>query len=99
MIQQQTALSESAMTVIMTLVILVAVFASMWNRERTRRLGLCEVGCGHPYACGECLRCNNRECNAGCLSCRPRAEWDGLTRAINDAGKPLRDWLNRRARR
>lgn len=54
-----------------------------------RRSPYCEVGCGAPWACKECHRCADRKCNAGCINCRPRSEWDPISRSINKLGEKL----------
>jgi hypothetical protein len=46
----------------------------------------CECGCERP-AMPCCGRCDSRECNAGCIMCRPRDEWDIVTITISE--RPL----------
>ena len=45
--------------------------------------GPCEV-CGEADGMPCCGRCDDPDCNAGCIQCRPKEEWDGLTRFIAD---------------
>lgn len=82
-------LSDGAIAVIIVVVIVVLVYVEHLKRRLTESRGLCEVGCGRAYACRDCLRCDERSCNAGCISCRPRSEWDGLSRGINKLGERL----------
>lgn len=44
----------------------------------------CEAGCGADAACEMCDRCDDRGCNGGCIYCRPKEEWDFLSRMIAD---------------
>lgn len=41
----------------------------------------CEY-CDRPAVC-DCNRCDDRDCNAGCIQCRPIEEWDVLSRTVN----------------
>lgn len=43
----------------------------------------CEI-CGKHSARACCGRCDDRSCNAGCIYCRPRDEWDSVTLTMNE---------------
>lgn len=45
---------------------------------------LCEVCGTQAAACAECGRCSDVDCNAGCMFCRHKNEWDPQTRFMVD---------------
>ena len=82
-------LSDSTVIVIVVVFIVFVGYIETLKQRVVAASGMCEVGCGRPYACDECLRCDERSCNAGCMSCRPRSEWDPLSQRINKLGERL----------
>lgn len=84
-----TQLSNGTIAVVLVIFWLFVVAISYLQQKLIEARGVCSVGCGRPYACRDCCRCDDRDCNAGCISCRPRSEWDPISRSINQLGERL----------
>ena len=71
-------------------VLLGVIMAAAFGLDALDRRSLtCGAGCGNPWTCEHCRRCDNRRCNAGCINCRPREDWDPVSRGINRLGRRL----------